>query len=145
MRYRALSVLIGLAALAIWGGGFAAESGDGGTRDAAVAEVPEEAKKIKNPTRPTPSSLENGKLIYSSQCVMCHGSDGDGRGELVERFGYETPDFTDAEFQSQRSDGELFYVLTHGHGKMRGQGGRLDDTTRWNLVNYVRTFRPRSE
>jgi mono/diheme cytochrome c family protein len=144
MRYRTLSVIIGLAALAIWAAGLAAESDNTGA-DAAVAEVPEEAKGIKNPVRPTPKSLEDGQLIYSSQCAMCHGSAGDGRGELVERFGYEMPDFTDAEFQSQRTDGELFYVLTHGHGKMRGQGGRLDDKTRWNLVNYVRSFRPKSE
>jgi mono/diheme cytochrome c family protein len=73
---------------------------------------------------------------------MCHGAKGDGTGDLVERLGYEMPDFTDPKQQKSRADGELYYVLSHGHGKMRGQEGRLDDKARWDLVNYVRSFAP---
>jgi len=50
------------------------------------------------------------------------------------------PDFTSAQIQTDWTDGALFYVLTHGHGKMSGEGDRLEDETRWDLVNYVRSL-----
>jgi mono/diheme cytochrome c family protein len=110
--------------------------------DASVPQIPEEAKQAQNPVPYSEAAVESGRLIYSSQCLMCHGDGGDGKGELVERFGYVTPDFTTAEFQRSRTDGAIYFVLTHGHGKMRGQGGRLNDTTRWNLVHYIRSLGP---
>ena len=71
---------------------------------------------------------------------MCHGANGDGKGDLAIRFGYKMPDFTNPEVQKSRTDGEYFYILSHGHGKMSGEEGRLGTTTRWNLVNYIRTL-----
>ena len=39
------------------------------------------------------------------------------------------------------TDGELFYVITNGRGKMvGGEGDRTKDDIRWNLVNLVRSF-----
>lgn len=111
-----------------------------GQVDASVPRpIPEEAKKVVNPVPASAAAIENGKLIYTSQCAMCHGATGDGKGELVERFGYTIPDFTDATF-AKTTDGEMFYVLTNGHGKMRAQGERLDETTRWNLIHYIRSL-----
>jgi mono/diheme cytochrome c family protein len=71
---------------------------------------------------------------------MCHGADGRGSGDLVERLDLEIPDFTNAEWQKLWSDGSLFYVVTKGHGDMPGQKDRFDDKIKWDLVNYVRTF-----
>jgi mono/diheme cytochrome c family protein len=104
------------------------------------AEIPADAQKLKNPHEATPQSISNGKQIYSSQCVMCHGTSGDGKGDLAERFKYKMPDFTNSEAQGAWTDGALFYVLTHGHGKMSGEGERLEAETRWDLVNYVRSL-----
>ena len=71
---------------------------------------------------------------------MCHGSDGRGTGDLVERLSLEMPDFTDAKWQSKWSDGAFFYVVSTGHGEMPGQGKRFQEERMWHLVNYVRTF-----
>jgi mono/diheme cytochrome c family protein len=35
-------------------------------------------------------------------------------------------------------DGELFYVIKNGKGKMPGEGDRAKDDDIWNLVIYVR-------
>ena len=131
-------------AFVAWFGAFApVPADDTATHDSSVPrKIPAEAKRVRNPVPLSDAAVKEGQLIYSSQCTMCHGSSGDGKGELVERFGYVTPDFTDGEFQQAKTDGELYYVLTHGHGKMRGQGGRLSDTTRWNLVHYIRALGP---
>ena len=102
--------------------------------------VPDPARDRKNPVEPTEESIEYGKLLFSSQCVMCHGKQGAGDGDLVARFSYEVPDFTDPGLQKQRTDGELFYILHHGHGKMPDQGDRFDEKVLWDLVNYLRTL-----
>jgi mono/diheme cytochrome c family protein len=107
---------------------------------AVPPEIPADAKAMKNPREATPQSIANGKQIYTSQCEMCHGATGDGKGALASRFKYSMPDFTSAEVQTNWTDGALFYVLTNGHGKMTGEGERLEAETRWDLVNYVRAL-----
>ncbi len=95
---------------------------------------------MKNPVAASEESLERGKLFFSSQCTMCHGHDGKGKGDLVSRLKLEPPDFTDKAMQEAWSDGALFYVLTEGHGRMPGQGDRFKDEVKWDLINYVRSF-----
>ena len=42
---------------------------------------------------------------------------------------------------SKYSDGELFYIITNGRGKMEGgEGDRTKEEVRWTLVNLVRSF-----
>jgi mono/diheme cytochrome c family protein len=108
--------------------------------DAEVPTVPDSAKNLPNPVPSSKDSTDNGKLHFSSQCTMCHGSAGDGNGDLVERLGLVMPDFTDPRYASARKDGELFYVLKNGHGRMPGQGERMRDNVLWDMVNYIRTL-----
>ena len=141
-KARALAMIVvlsvaGLLALAGW----AAETPD---QAAQIPEIPAEAKTIKNPAEATPESIANGKQIYTSQCAMCHGVSGDGKGDLAIRFKYAMADFRTAAAQSARTDGEWFHVLTHGHGKMSGEGDRLSQKVRWDLVNYLRSLGPKS-
>ena len=103
-------------------------------------DIPDEASRMPNPRPATKKSIQDGGRLYSSQCVMCHGQSGAGDGDLVERLGMKMPDLTDATFQARWTDGELFHVLTHGHGRMPGQKKRFTDTTKWDLVNYIRTL-----
>jgi len=111
---------------------------------AEVPEVPESAKRIRNPVESTPDSVSNGKQIYSSQCVMCHGLGGNGKGDLGITLKYTIPDLTTREAQQARTDGEWFYILTHGHGDMIGEGERLSEKIRWDLVNYLRSLGPKT-
>lgn len=116
-----------------------AEDAQADAEAAAVpSKIPAEAKKVRNPQPSSPESLEHGQLIYGSQCSRCHGTSGDGKGRLVERLKLQISDFREPATQAARTDGELFFILTEGHGKMSGQGARLDVETRWDLVNYVR-------
>jgi mono/diheme cytochrome c family protein len=141
MRCNTLKILFCLAAAVALTVGIGAIRAQDEPDPATVpADIPADAKAVKNPREATPQSIAGGKQIFTSQCVMCHGATGDGKGDLAGRFNYTMPDFTSAEVQGNWTDGALFYVLTHGHGKMTGEGDRLEEETRWDLVNYVRTL-----
>jgi len=102
--------------------------------------VPAEAKQQENPFAWNADARKKGALYFSSQCVMCHGADGRGTGDLVERLSLTMPDFTDPEMQKKWTDGAMFYVINAGHGAMPGQKDRFDPEIKWGMVNYVRSF-----
>ena len=107
---------------------------------AAVEPIPGSAKKLKNPVKPTAESIENGKLLFSSQCAMCHGAAGDGSGDLAARLDFDMPDFTNPEEASMRTDGEWFHVITNGKGAMKGYGSFTTVDERWEIVHYLRAL-----
>ena len=107
--------------------------------------IAEADRNRKAPFPATAASVQAGRQIYESQCAMCHGLSGNGKGDLAVRLKFEMPDFTKRDTQKARTDGEFFYILSVGHGEMQGEGQRLSDTTRWNIVQYIRTMGPPPE
>jgi len=95
-------------------------------------------KNRKNPAAFTETSVARGKKLYLSQCAMCHGQNADGKGEVVEEMKINPPDFTKPETLKDRTDGELFAILGVGSETMPGQGTRMSDKQKWDLVNYLR-------
>jgi mono/diheme cytochrome c family protein len=102
-------------------------------------KVPPEAAARVNPVKPTPESLAKGKKLYGFDCAMCHGKDGNGKGDMAEDMKNVT-DFTNPAALKNRSDGELFYVTRNGKGEMPPEGDRAKDDDIWNMVNYVRSL-----
>jgi mono/diheme cytochrome c family protein len=107
----------------------------------ADAPIPADAVAKKNPVKPTAEGLASARKLYGYHCAMCHGKDGDGKGDLATDMKLDLRDWRDAGSISKYTDGELFYIVTNGRGKMLGgEGDRTTDTVRWNLVNLVRSF-----
>jgi len=104
------------------------------------ATISPEDKARKNPIRFTQISVDRGKKIFMTQCAICHGAKGDGKGEMVEEMKIHPPDFTSPDALKERTDGELFAIIGTGRDPMPGQSGRMTDTHRWNLVNYLRSL-----
>jgi mono/diheme cytochrome c family protein len=102
------------------------------------ATITAEDKARKNPVKFTEVSVERGKKIYVTQCALCHGDKGDGKGELAADMKLNPPDFTKPDTLKDRTDGELFAIIGTGTDTMPPQGTRLSETHRWNLVNYLR-------
>jgi len=98
---------------------------------------PEDAAK-KNPIRFTDASVERGKKVFKTQCALCHGEKGDGKGDLAKEMSLTLPDFTQADYLSKRTDGELFAIVTTGKEPMPSQKGRMPAPQLWNVVNYLR-------
>jgi mono/diheme cytochrome c family protein len=97
-------------------------------------------KARKNPMKFTEVSVDRGKKTYTSQCALCHGEKGDGKGELAEDMKLSLPDFTKPDTLKDRTDGELFTIIGAGKDPMPSQSSRLTENHRWNLVNYLRAL-----
>jgi mono/diheme cytochrome c family protein len=102
--------------------------------------IPADAVREPNPVKPTPESIAQGKKWYRYDCAMCHGKDGDGKGDVGADMKLKVSDFTDPATLKERTDGELFYVIKHGKGDMPPEGTRLKPDGLWDLVNYVRSL-----
>ena len=103
-------------------------------------KIPPEEVKRENPVKPTAASLAEGKHVYASQCAMCHGKDGDGKGDLAEDIKLKLRDYRDPAALKDMTDGEMFYILTKGKGDMPGEEDRMKPGQRWDLINYIRSF-----
>jgi mono/diheme cytochrome c family protein len=102
--------------------------------------MPVEAAKQPNPVKPTPESLARAKKWWTLDCVMCHGKEGDGKGETARDMKLTIVDFTNPATLKDRTDGELYYIIKNGHQDMPPEGPRIKTEEGWDLVNYVRSL-----
>jgi len=107
---------------------------------ASYAAIPVDAAKQANPVKPTPESLTRAKKWWTLDCEMCHGKNGDGKGDTAKDMKLTIADFTDPASLKDRTDGELFYIIKNGHNDMPPEGPRIKTEEGWDLVNYVRSF-----
>jgi len=101
--------------------------------------IPEAEKSRRNPVPNVPEAIESGRVLYQSQCAMCHGKTGNGRGDLALEIKMRVPDITDPQLQKRRTDGEWLYITTHGHKEMPPEK-RLVDQQKWEMILYMRTL-----
>jgi mono/diheme cytochrome c family protein len=99
----------------------------------------------KNPVKATPEVLAASKKIFGYDCAMCHGTTGDGKGEMVESMQLTMADLRDPAALSNLSDGGIYDLIVKGKGKMVGEGDRLAPAKVWGLVHYVRTLAKKKE
>jgi mono/diheme cytochrome c family protein len=102
--------------------------------------IPVEAAKQPNPVKTSPESLARAKKWWTLDCVMCHGADGNGKGETAVDMKLKLADFTDPATLKDRTDGEIFYIIKNGHNDMPAEGARVKTEENWDLVNYVRSL-----
>lgn len=106
--------------------------------------IPPEARKQTNPVKPTPGSLAQAKKTYGYDCAMCHGTDGDGKGDLAVDLKLNLTDYRDPAALKEMTDGEMFYIIKNGKKtdktEMPSEGDRAKPDEIWNLVIYVRSF-----
>lgn len=133
-RHAAVAVLALLAAAGIPG-----NPGRAAAPDEPRLVIPEAEKSRKNPVPNVPEAIESGKILYQSQCAMCHGKTGDGRGDLALEIKMRVPDISSPQVQKRRTDGEWLYIITHGHKEMPPEK-RLVDQQKWEMILYMRTL-----
>jgi mono/diheme cytochrome c family protein len=106
------------------------------------------------PAKPadTEALVTHGKEVYAQNCASCHGQQGDGHG-VCSAFLVPSPrDFTAAHYKFRSTalgqlptDEDLFRIVSLG---VRGTPmppwkWLLNDSDRWAVVEYVKTFSPR--
>jgi mono/diheme cytochrome c family protein len=105
-----------------------------------AATIPPEAMHMINPVRPTPAGMAHAQKMYGYDCTMCHGANGNGKGELAVQLKMDLKDWSDPTALKNRTDGELFYIIKNGVGQMPGEGDRAKPDDLWNMVVMVRSF-----
>jgi mono/diheme cytochrome c family protein len=78
--------------------------------------------------------------LYLKLCWTCHGKTGQGDGPAGSGLNPKPRNFSLAEVQNQ-SDGELFWKLSNGRGMMIPYKHSLSQDQRWQLINFIRTFK----
>jgi mono/diheme cytochrome c family protein len=131
--------------------GVAAMPRHAGQESSSPSQAPADDYKItpediarKNPMKSSPDGLAEARRVFKYDCAMCHGAAGDGKGEIVESMKLTMRDWHDPAALEGKTDGEIFYIITKGKGKMMGEGDRQPEKLRWNLVNLVRSMAGKS-
>ena len=106
-----------------------------------------------NPTEIVPRSaqlLASGEQTYETQCLACHGPEGNGEGEAAYLLYPRPRDFTVGRYRlvstwdTTPTDEDLFRTISRG---MPGSGmpswAHLSEETRWGLVHYIKRFTTR--
>ncbi len=104
-------------------------------------KIPPEAVNEANPVKATPESIERGKKRWGYDCAMCHGANGNGKGDLAADMKLQLGDYRDPKALKDKTDGELFYIIKNGKGSnMPAEGARTKPDNIWDLVNYIRSL-----
>ena len=96
------------------------------------------AALIKNPLATTEEVLKEGKVLYTQYCNHCHGEKGMGDGLVG--IAYKGVTAYNSRAVKNRSEGEIFHVITHGKGRMWAHGSQVSIENRWKIVKYVQTL-----
>ena len=109
--------------------------------------APPRAARKANPIPADATSIAQGKELFVSSCLPCHGPQGKGDGPAaisLDRNGTRVkPGNLSDPRMWQQTDGAIFWKMTEGNSPMPAFGETLKEEQRWALVNYVRTLAPR--
>jgi mono/diheme cytochrome c family protein len=95
----------------------------------------------KNPIESNPVFGAEGKRLYgATDCALCHGKDGDGKGVPAKDISMNLHDWRKPESLAHFTDGELSYLILKGNGRMPAYDGREAPEQVWQIVNYIRSM-----
>lgn len=107
-------------------------------RAAAIATLDSMAG-IANPTAADERSLNNGRILFSHNCAVCHGDRGAGDGPVT-KFGYPPIAIgAGSNAAGNLRDGYIFAIIRNGRGLMPSYN-RIEEADRWDVVNYLRAL-----
>lgn len=92
----------------------------------------------KNPIPYSDGVVDEGKILYESYCIHCHGETGDGQGSVVVNSNGKYP--PPPSYSGPLKDlpaGKIFYSITYGKGMMGSHASQLSKEERWKVVHYV--------
>ena len=108
--------------------------------------APTKYLELKNPLEITAKRLKKGEVLYITkakplQCLYCHGSEGDGTGELGLQANPPARNFTCTATMKNVSDGQMFWAIKNGiEGTAMPAYSDFADWQIWVLIHYVRQF-----
>jgi len=89
------------------------------------------------PTLAASGDPTNGKIIYETNCLICHGERGKGDGLLGATLRPPPTDLTGSQARA-KSDTDLLTVIHDGRGVMPAWKTRLKEQEIQNVLAYIR-------
>lgn len=101
------------------------------------------------PVNPVPAdevSLARGKQLYDRNCALCHGPEGNGKGQFAVYLVQRRPANLLQGNALNSSDGANFMVISNGvAGAMPALKENLPTPRdRWDVVNYLRALQKKA-
>lgn len=105
-----------------------------------VAEITPETA-TKNPVPQSVTSLENGKYIFDTYCIVCHSDSRETNEEgfattEINKLGMIAPALIS--ISHQFNDGYIHKKIKFGGAVMPPLGYATTEQERWDVVNYIR-------
>lgn len=92
-----------------------------------------------NPIPMTEASVAQGKILFERFCDHCHGGTGMGDGPVVNIGGHPGPTAFNGPLKD-RTEGQIFHVVTYGKGVMGPHAPLLTKEERWLVTQYVKVL-----
>jgi len=110
-----------------------------------TGKAPPELYARVNPLAADRANRRAGRKLYEDvanpSCAVCHGEDGDGRGQLASQFDPPPRNFACAETVDGIPDGQLHWIIKNGSpGTAMPSFDYLSDAEIWQLVVYLRSL-----
>ena len=86
------------------------------------------------------AAVERGALVFANFCQPCHGADAKGVGPVV-KHGFPPPPPLSRNITQDKTDAQLFEVVTRGVQTMPPYGLQLSHDDRWRVILHVRSFK----
>ncbi len=102
--------------------------------------APASAKNNLNPLKGVEKATKEGKKLFTNMCAICHGDKGHGDGVAGMALN-PRPASLNTDLVQDQEDGEIFWKITVGRPPMATYKEILTVEQRWQLVNYIRTFK----
>lgn len=90
-----------------------------------------------SPTPFSATSIVRGEQVYARNCVACHGPDGRGNTPLALSLPIAPPNLSSG-LLWRRFDGDLYWSVAHGKGRMPGYAERLSVAERWAVIDFMK-------
>lgn len=101
-------------------------------------ETVTQGSELRNPIPATAASLAEGKALFETNCLICHGETSAERGRVGKKLVPPPPGLEPAMVKGL-NDSTIFKAITFGFGRMPVFQDKLTPQERWNLVNFLRT------
>jgi len=83
---------------------------------------------------------ERGKELYNIYCGICHGTKGNGQGNLVKREKIlGIPSYDDV--GRAITAGSIYHTIYYGKNAMGSYANQINEEERWQVVDYVLTLK----
>jgi cbb3-type cytochrome c oxidase subunit II len=101
---------------------------------------------VTNPMPLDIAVLDEGKAIFTRECLVCHGDAGRGNGPYGDLLQPGPPDFGDGSY-GDFTDADYFWRISEGvpWSAMPSWKVEYGEEDRWKLVHYIRTMFTQTE